>query len=603
MRGAQTTAAVALVAAYFFHVFQMAAPAFREAGIGDWGDPNFINYLLEHWYYSVARLTDPASPPMYFPVRGTLGYSHGLILYAPVYVGLRTVLDPLHAHSATILLVLVGGTVCLYFLLRHVIRVTFIEAVLLTAFFASSRNVINAATSIWSQTASVFLIPPILVLLAAATRTGRAAQTALAGAAGLAATLLFTQEFYTAQFSLFFALAMIGAWLLIGADPTLLESAARLWREERRRDVRAAAIVCAIAIVWAIGLVLSGGGVVEVLGVRLASRDWRRPAALALAALAVLMLRRRVRPTLAVLQRYPWLTPFAAGAAAGCVVFLWIYLPSYLQHGGFSSEQLMSSLVPHDPQRWRELDPIHALGVYDSVRPFRLAFLVGALVCIPWLAFERKTRRYAALFLLLSLIVLVAPVRFGTFSFWKSFVAPFPGFSAIRDPKRIIHVYELLLVLVCGVFLAQLRTRRWFRGFVAGLIVVLILTDWNPEVFVFARPTAEFRRWVEAPVQVAPECESFFVAPASHAYTSRWNNPWILYSGDAMFIALRRGLPTLNGYSAWFPEDWRLFHPPDAGYSASVERWVEKHHLTGVCELDIEHRTMNLRARPSMQMP
>ena len=67
-------------AAYLAYVFRFAEGTFWTTGAGDWIDPYFINALLEQWYRIEATQADPASPPMYFPVGKTLGYSHGLIL-------------------------------------------------------------------------------------------------------------------------------------------------------------------------------------------------------------------------------------------------------------------------------------------------------------------------------------------------------------------------------------------------------------------------------------------------------------------------------------------------------------------------------------------
>ena len=140
-----------------------------ESGLGDWIDPYFINFLLEHWSYSISTFRNPLSPLMYFPVSGSLGYSHSLILYAPFYVVLRPFVDEFQAYTLALMLVLVTGTACLLVLLRRV-GLGLVEALALGALFVTSSNVINGGTSIWSQTASVFLIPPILIILTASFR-------------------------------------------------------------------------------------------------------------------------------------------------------------------------------------------------------------------------------------------------------------------------------------------------------------------------------------------------------------------------------------------------------------------------------------------------
>jgi hypothetical protein len=592
MRHVQALVALVVTVGYFSYVFQIPRDSFWQFGIGDWGDPYFINFLLEHWYNSASRLTDPASPPMYFPVKGTLGYSHGLILYAPVYIAVRSVLDPFQAHNITLLLILVSGSVSLYLILREIVGLTFIEALLLTVFFCSSRNVINHATSIWSQTASVFLIPPILLMACAAARMPKGtSRRGLSGLAGLLLTLLFTQEFYTAHFALLFVSTAIAAWLIVEKHTAVREWIADRWRQERRVDVRIAAVVAVVTGVWTVGLLMWGGGVITLGGFTFSSREWRRPAGLALVALGVLLCRRgRPRLEIQLGRARPWIQPFSVGAILGCCVFLWVYFPSILEHAGFSGDQLI--LTAHDASRWPAVNVVRALGVYDSLRPFYFALLMGSLACLPWVRLERKVRIYCGGFVLLSLIVLVVPVRFGTFSIWTTFFGTFPGFSAIRDPKRIIHVYELCLVLLTALLMMRLPRRSRFRFLASTSVIVLLVTDWNREVFVFGRHTAEYRRWVDAAIDIDPACKSFFIKDASARYASRWNYFRTLYSVDAMFVSLKYSVPTLNGYSGWDPAEWRLFQPHERDYPLAVAQWIERHHLTGACEFDIERRTM-----------
>jgi hypothetical protein len=67
---------------------------------------------------------------------------------------------------------------------------------------------------------------------------------------------------------------------------------------------------------------------------------------------------------------------------------------------------------------------------------------------------------------------------------------------------------------------------------------------------------------------------------------------WTLYAIDSMFISLNHSIPTLNGYSAWASDEWGLANPQEPGYADAVARWIARHHLVDVCELDIEARTM-----------
>ena len=214
---------LAAVGFYFGYVFGLPGDTILKSGLGDWVDPYFINFLLEHWHLSLQRLTDPSSPLMFFPTRKTLGYSHGLILYVPFYSTARLFLDPFPAYNIAILMVLVVGSLSLYVLCRKGFGAGFIDSLVLTVFFFSSQNVVNAVMAIWSQRASVFLIPPILLLaLLTARMRARRWKLCLGWICGLLVSLLFTQDFYTGQLALLvLAMLMIGG-LLLGIRPRVL---------------------------------------------------------------------------------------------------------------------------------------------------------------------------------------------------------------------------------------------------------------------------------------------------------------------------------------------------------------------------------------------
>jgi hypothetical protein len=579
---------IALSVWYFGRLFRLPGHSVLTSGLGDWVDPYFINFLLEHWHHSVWTLADPSSPPMYFPVRRTLGYSHGLVLYAPFYIAVRPFLDPFQAYNVTLFLVLETGAVCLYLIFRKFLRLGFTESLFLTAFFFSSANVTSGVMGVWSQRASVFLIPPILLMALVAARMpkGRSRLT-LAWLSGLLSGLLFTQDFYTAALAV-----VLSALFLAGALPA---AAARMERADpgpvsRRSSPWWLIVVCA-CLAWAVAVQVHPIARTTLGPLRFSGTDPTRPLLVAILAGAWFVCRSSdlaARLTTCWKRDRPYVLAFTLGGFIGCLVFFWIYLGAYREHHLFPEDQLINSLMAVDlwRQGWR------GLVAYDTLRPFALAFVVAILAWVPRFEVEKKNRLYCLCFVFVSLIVLAIPLRFNEFSIWKMFFAPLPGLSTIRDPKRIIEPYELAAALLAALFLGRLPIRSPLRVSIVVLVLLLLVADWNRTVLDFDRPTSVYARWVEAPIDIDSSCKSFFIKGASNLYMSRSINMWTLYGVDSMFISLNHSIPTLNGYSAWWPDHWGLAHPQEPGYSKAVARWIALYHLRDVCELDIEARTM-----------
>lgn len=584
---------VAVAAAYLSRVFQIFGSGFWTSGMGDWMDPYFINALLEHWHHSFWTASDPSSPPMHFPARRTLGYSHGLVLYAPFYLPIRLLAHPFQAYNLMLFAVAGTGIVCLYLICRRFLALTFVESLLLTAFFFTSPNVLDGPMGVWAQRASVFLIPPIVLLLLASRRMRDSrAGLVLAGLSGFLATLMFTQDFYTAQFAVFFLLFPAAA-VLLQRRRAIAGTLGAVWKERRRGELPVLAITAAAAA-WTLLVWGSGGFALRVAGLRLRSHDWGRPALMAiLGFVAFLCVRGRRRLTADIRLVDPWLRAVGAGAAAGCAVFLWIYIGAYREHPSFPESDLISQLVRRDPARWTSpLAFIRDLVPYSTGRSFLLVFAAAALAWIPAFKVDARTRRYWLVAALVSILVLFMPLRFDGFSIWRTVFEPLPGFSVIRDPKRVVYLYELAVVLAIGVLLARSRAPAAYRIAIAVIMCVLLAAVPSRDVFDYRRPNVAFDRWVAAPIAIDPSCRSFFIARASPDYTARSRDMWTLYSIDAMFVAFTRSIPTLNGYSAWVPQGWDLFNPEEDVYEERVRRWVDTHALSGVCELDVVSRTM-----------
>jgi hypothetical protein len=514
-------AVVALSLAYVAYVFRRADGTFFTVGLGDWMDPYFINALLENWYRSLAHFAAPA-PPWFFPSNRVLGYSHSLVLFAPFYVPGRLVLHPIAAYNVAICAVLVAGSIGLYALIRRVTAATFVEALLVTAFFATSTNVVSGGTGVWTQRASVFLIPLILlVAVRGAAMAEGSRRNAVGLIAGLLALLVFTHDFYTGYLA-FLVAALLTPGVFWSCGQRGLVTARDIWRRHR-----------------------------------------------------------------------PYSVAVAAGAVVGAAIFLALHWKVYRANRGFPEDQLNDRLFSVRTTDWHSAtDVLYGLIAYETPRPLWLV-LLAVLVLLGWRRGVGPSERRLAIWLVLtSIVVFAIPVVWRDFSLWKAVFVWIPGARAIRDPARIVLLYELAIALVIAVLVGRLPPRSVPRVLITSAVFLLLLTHWNHTAFDFGRPISDFERWVSAPIAVDRSCQSFFVKVASQAYMSRSGHMGTLYGVDAMFIAMVRGVPTLNGYAAVAPGDWHLANPHEDTYLQNVSDLIGLRGLSNVCVLDIDARTM-----------
>jgi hypothetical protein len=580
---------VVVIGAYLASAFKFST-TFWTSGMGDWADPYFINYLLEHWLHSVSGLTNPASPPMFYPATGTLGYSHALILYAPFYVPFRLFLHPFQAHNLTILSVLFVGSVSLYVLCRK-LKLSFVESLLVTAFFLASPNVTDGSLAVWSQRASVFLIPTlVLATLWSLEVTHPRWRLALLGFSGLATSLLYSQDFQTAHFAVLLLSLALLPLIPIGirsiGDHTRYGSSSRM-------VTNAVGLTALLATIWTLVVLTYGGFSVAVFGGTIRSHDWRRPAALAVVAMVFWLWRGGAAPVRAVVsQLRPEAIAFGGGTILGAIVFAWIYARAYVEHRAFPADQLVTTLVTPDPVAVGGIGPfLRQLLIYESFAGFAVATIIVVLAWAPRSGATNRIRMHVLWCLVISVVVLLIPLQVGGFSLWREVIQPIPGFAAIRDPKRVIYLFDLAVALGAALFVSRFPQRAVVRLAMSLTLLGVLVSERHLAAFDFFRPVDDYARWIASPVTIDPRCSSFYIKAAS-ANDPRHNTVWTTYALDAMFVSLNQGIPTINGYSAWNPSGWTLGNPTDPTYLAAVKQWAERHDLRNVCELDLHQRSI-----------
>jgi hypothetical protein len=129
--------AAGLLGGAVFHLMEVVSRF--DLVFADRGDVRFVAFLCEHWYQSLTGPARLASPSMFHPVEGTLGYSEALLGYALPYSLLRALgLDMFSALQAVVVAFNVLAYLACYALLHRVLRLHPAAACAAALFFAWS---------------------------------------------------------------------------------------------------------------------------------------------------------------------------------------------------------------------------------------------------------------------------------------------------------------------------------------------------------------------------------------------------------------------------------------------------------------------------------
>ncbi|MEQ1703346.1 MAG: hypothetical protein ABMA25_24830, partial [Ilumatobacteraceae bacterium] len=288
-----------------------------------------------------------------------------------------------------------------------------------------------------------------------------------------------------------------------------------------------------------------------------------------------------------------------AGAALPLGGFLATYLPTLSTSGGRRfSEAFYYSPGPADlvnvgggnlfwggPLR-ASLGPARAYNyeLGSAVTPLvLLAALVLAVVLFVRCRGERGLLvRSARVLLVVVLVLPLLAIHVGGFTPWRA-VWLVPGATGIRSIGRVqvLAAYLAPLAIMCGLTCLRVRgalpVGRWSRVALVAAVLVLPLEQANTRPLANLARQAEIDRIAGTPAP-PDECESFFLVKVPNRYH-------YAMSLDAMLIAQRYRLPTINGYSGAIPPEWTV-RQDQGDYLTSVQAWVDLHGLQHVCSYD-----------------
>jgi hypothetical protein len=525
-------------AAVFFRNFLISG---FDKIAGDAGDARFDIFIRENFFQFLRGQAEFLSPPMFFPVKGTLGYSDAYLLDGLIYVPLRiTGLDPFLTFELLCIGISLVGFISTNILLMRFGGVHQPLAAFAAIIFVFSNALYFSMGH--PQLYEVNAVPLIAALLLEATRSRtsypvRSAVVSFFG--GLMLALLFSTGYYVAWYFTF----------------------------------------------------LSGIAFVSAAFVRFGLRPFS-------------ILRARSYFSL-VWRYFPVGFAGAVGFAIGAIPFWKIYAPIIAQFSGRSYSEyegpILTDLlnVSGNNVVWGRL--IERLQIVPKDLLYNMEHVIAVtpvlmltFLCCAWAVWrnlllskpEDRLLRSAVLgCFFATAFMMVIMVKVGEFSlFWFAwhFV---PGANVLRSGTRAQIMTNGFVVVVVAIVLARLLRTTVSRRLSVGTwaLVLLCIAE---QLNVDPNHTLSRRQELEALNMIAvppPDCKSFFVAPHSTDLSYQQIN--------AMLIAQVARVVTLNGYSGLFPPGWDLWETNAPSYYSNAWRWAVSHGTTdGLCEYELTQR-------------
>lgn len=511
-------------------------PFFASGGdqlSGDLSDNRLLIVILEHWRAVVDGQAPPTSPNFFAPVQGALAYSEAMCLFVPPYLLLRALtLNPYLAFQFTLVAAKILAFLALFALLRRAAGLSPELAAWAAALYAMS-NMYAASLGHGQLTSHAFL--PLILWLTCLAWDLLPTRPLAAHACAAAAAVIFALLFFTAYYIAFYFGLSAGLCFLIF-----------LFLEMRQPSGRfpfrsALPLALTAASFFALGLIPF--------------------------LVTYLPLYRAVggRPY-GVLQDQ--IMGVAQIVSPGFANVLW---------GGFvqSNPNLFQVNVPREIGRgWTPVTfvvfLIAAAGIWRRPKPTS-AHRLGAASCLT------------------VLLLALAATSFGGLQPWRLIHYFVPGASGVRVPQRINLVLNLAVVIVLAVwFRGKFRDPSLRKSFMRSLALTALLflalvEQLNSGAFPGYSRHADLAYLGRVPAPPS-SCRNFFVSRSDRPDPS-WTQI------DAMLLARKFNLPTLNGYSGLSPQGWKC-EPQVTACAISLQNWARANNITaGLCALDLSSAT------------
>jgi hypothetical protein len=552
---------------------------------GDDGDSFLYLYILEHWYRRLFLGQGGwlASSSL-FPLANTLGYSDCMFLFALPYGFLRALsLDLVTAYQFTLMLAHIIGYATFYWLLRSVLLLRRGPA-LLGASLATLNNAFYVSIG-HTQLFTIGLIPPAMLLAATFLRRAygpaRIRRLAGAGLAILLPLMLYT-GYYVTWFLIFFGFLISAILLLADCLARRATGVATVWRWfcGQKAEVLAYLLLALTAfmpfVVTYLPTVREIGGR-KFVEVRATLPNWFDFANVGPANLLWGSLFRHTFPDA---NTRPLSWELTKGVAPETLL---LFLIGTLW--GVWSLLAQRRVRKSDSTLRGPASELAGLEGRQSILPV-LAAVLAAGVLISWLLL----------------------LRVDDYSSWWLVHKIFPGGTAIRAVFRFQHV----LMFPVAVVIAVLFDAGWGKlnaapsAFKTTVLRVLLVAagalalaeQYNAGDYYLASKSALLAELGNVP-PAPPVCHLFFLTPPRQHTRQSYG-----FNTEAMLIAQRAGIPTLNAYTSGPPPNWGLsdIYAPD--YIFRVVAWLDLHEMhNDICSLSAETWQWNIFDSKALPRP
>lgn len=280
--------------------------------------------------------------------------------------------------------------------------------------------------------------------------------------------------------------------------------------------------------------------------------------------------------------------------------FLMVYLPNLKQTGGqsFSSQlgyslhiidifnigdgsliwgRIFTDINNHFDGVWR--DGEYRVGFTPDVL---LAFFISSFYL-----FYKKNHRssgFVSAVCIVATILFLLPLSINNLSPWIIVNKIIPGASGVRAICRIYLILALPICLVIGLSVINLKLNKYTSYALFGLLITSQINI-TPPVNISANDELSIKKISAPPIY----CKSFYVKNPINNLSSLPQNDIYSQNTQAMIIADSVGIPTLNGFASFTPNDWIFKQTPS--YLYRVNKYILNHNLNSICALDIKSNT------------